>query len=117
MTDNLDEFILAEKIAVKLKDRQAFKQELAAGNSLQDALGLSIETMANFYGAAHHLFEKKRYKEAANAFLFLVTLNSHQYDYWLGLGMSEQLCGYYEDAIDAYEIAATIETTLFLIFI
>ena len=42
----------------------------------------------------------------ANAFLFLITLNSYNHEYWLGLGMSTQLLGNYETAIDAYEMAA-----------
>jgi type III secretion system low calcium response chaperone LcrH/SycD len=62
--------------------------------------------MAKFYNAAYHLFEKKKYADAGNAFLFLVTLNPYNHDYWLGLGMTTQLSGDFETAIDAYEMAA-----------
>lgn len=109
MTANLDEFDLPKKIALHLKDKTEFKQELDKGKTAQEILEISQETMAKFYGAAYHLFEHKHYQSAADGFVFLVTLNGHNYDYWLGLGMSEQLCGHYEDAIDAYEIAAIIE--------
>ena len=65
--------------------------------------------MAKFYRAAYQLFQEKRYQDAANAFLFLVTLNPENHDYWLGFGMTTQLNGDFEAAIDAYEMAAICE--------
>ena len=106
MHDDLEEFKLSKKAKEKLKDKALLKRELAAGKSPQEILGFSDETMAKFYKAAYQLFEGKRYTDAANAFLFLVTLNTHNHDYWLGLGMSTQLSGDFESAIDAYEMAA-----------
>ena len=106
MEDELGEFKLSKKAREKLKDRDLLKKELAAGKTAQEILGFSDETMAKFYRAAYKIFEHRRYTDAANAFLFLVTLNPHNHDYWLGLGMSTQLSGNYESAIDAYEMAA-----------
>jgi type III secretion system low calcium response chaperone LcrH/SycD len=82
------------------------KKELAAGKTAQEIMEFSDVTMAKFYKAAYHLFENRHYSDAANAFLFLVTLNPHNHDYWLGLGMATQMYGDYEAAIDAYEMAA-----------
>lgn len=110
MNDDLGEFKLSKKVKAKLKDKEFLKKELAAGKSAQEILEFSNETMAKFYKAAYHLFEHKRYTDAANAFVFLVTLNTHNHDYWLGLGMATQMCGDYEAAIDAYEMAAVIDT-------
>lgn len=107
MHDNLGKFKLSEKAKKMLKDKEKMKKELADGKSPQEILGVDDEAMASFYGAAYQLFENKRYLDSANAFLFLVTLNSYNYDYWLGLGMSLQMCHNYESAIDAYEMAAT----------
>jgi type III secretion system low calcium response chaperone LcrH/SycD len=106
MKDDLDEFKLSKKAKEKLKNKELLKRELANGKTPQEILGFKEETMAKFYRAAYQLFEHQRYIDAANAFLFLVTLNTHKHDYWLGLGMSAQLCGDYEGAIDAYEMAA-----------
>lgn len=106
MSDSLEEFKLSKKAREKLKNKSLLKKELAAGMTPQEILGFSNKTMASFYNAAYTLFEGKHYKDAANAFLFLVTLNTHNHDYWLGLGMSTQMCGDYESAIDAYEMAA-----------
>jgi len=109
MTDDLNEFKLSKKAQEKLKDKELLKRELARGKTPQEILGFKDETMAKFYQAAYRLFEHKKYVDAANAFLFLVTLNTHNHDYWLGLGMSTQLCGEYEAAIDAYEMAAVTD--------
>ena len=109
MGDELDEFKLSKKAKEKLKNKELLKKELASGKTPQEILGFKDETMAKFYQAAYRLFEHQHYIDAANAFLFLVTLNTHNHDYWLGLGMSTQLCGNYEAAIDAYEMAAVTD--------
>lgn len=109
MDDELGEFKISKKVREKLKDRKWVKQELAKGKTAQEILEFSDETMAKFYGAAYRLFEHQRYIDAANAFLFLVTLNAYNHDYWLGLGMATQMIGDFEAAIDAYEMAANCE--------
>lgn len=106
MEDDLGEFKLSKKAKAKLKNKKLLKKQLAEGRSAQEIMGFSDETMAKFSGAAYRLFECKRYSDAANAFVFLVTLNPYNHDYWLGLGMSTQLYGDFEAAIDAYEMAA-----------
>lgn len=106
MKDDLEEFRLSAKVKEKLKNMKLLKKELAEGKTTQEILEFSNETMAKFYGAALILFEHKRHYDAADAFLFLATLNPYNHDYWLGLGMATQLCHNYEAAIDAYELAA-----------
>lgn len=109
MSDELDEFKLSKKAKERLKDKEWLKKELAKGRTPQEILGFPDKTMAKFYRAAYKLFEHKRFSDAANAFLFLVTLNSQNHDYWLGLGMATQMNGDYESAIDAYEMAAATD--------
>jgi type III secretion system low calcium response chaperone LcrH/SycD len=106
MEDELAEFKLSKKAKEKLKNKKLLKKELSEGKTPQEIMGFSDETMAKFYGAAYKLFEHQRYQEAMNAFVFLVTLNSYNADYWLGLGMASQITGDHEMAIDAYEMAA-----------
>lgn len=106
MEEELGEFKLSRKAKEKLKNKKLLKEELAAGKTAQEIMGFKEETMAKFYRAAYRLFENRHYTDAANAFVFLVTLNPYNHDYWVGLGMSVQLCGDYEAAIDAYEMAA-----------
>lgn len=106
MAEDLGEFNIPKKTKEKLKNKKWIKRELAKGKVAQEILGFSNETMAKFYAAAYRLFEHHLYSDAANAFLFLVTLNPYNHDYWVGLGMSTQMCHDYEYAIDAYEMAA-----------
>lgn len=104
--DDIGEFKISKKVREKLKNKKLLKKQLAQGKSAQDILEFSDETMAKFYGAAYRLFEHQRYADAANAFLFLATLNPYNHDYWVGVGMCSQLNKDYETAIDAYEMAA-----------
>lgn len=106
MQDDLNEFYLSKKVKAKLKNKKLLETELAEGKTAQEIMEFSDQTMAKFYRAAYVLFEHKRYQDAANAFLFLATLNPHNHEYWLGLGMATQLSQDYEAAIDAYELAA-----------
>lgn len=106
MDDELSEFKLSKKAKTKLKNKKLLKKELAQGKSAQEIMGFSDEVMAKFYAAAYRLFEHKKYVDAADAFLFLVTLNPYRHDYWLGLGMATQMCHDFESAIDAYEMAS-----------
>lgn len=100
------DFDLSKRIQKKLKDIKQVKKELHEGKSAQEILEFKDEAMLEFYQAAYKLFIGKRYTDAANAFLFLVTLNPYRHDYWVGLGMATQMCQNYEAAIDAYEMAA-----------
>lgn len=109
MQDDLSEFDLSKEAKEKLKNKELLQKELAEGKTAQEIIGFSNATMAKFYRAAHLLFEHEKYKDAANAFLFLATLNPHNHEYWLGLGMATQMSRDYESAIDAYELAALHE--------
>lgn len=105
----MEQFGLAPSVLKKIQDKNGLEKELKSGKHLQEILEFSPETMAAMYRSAHHLFEEHHCKEASKAFLFLTTLDPSNFDYWLGLGMSIQLCGDYEGGIDAYEIAAFID--------
>ena len=106
MQEDLNEFRLSEKAKAKLKNKKLLKKNLFAGQTAQEIMEFSDETMAKFYQAAYVLFQNKHYEDAANAFLFLATLNPHNHEYWLGLGMATQMCHDYEAAIDSYELSA-----------
>ncbi len=106
MKPDPSEFKISKKAKEKLKNKKKLHEELASGMSAQEVMGFTDKAMAEFYKAACQLMDHRRYVDAANAFLFLATLNAYQHDYWLGLGMSTQLYGDFEGAIDAYEMAA-----------
>lgn len=100
------EFEISASVQTKVKDRQWVKKQLSEGKIAQEILEFSDQTMDKFYLAAFELYQLNHFSDAADAFLFLVALNPHHYDYWLGLGAATQRCGDYEAAIDAYEMAA-----------
>ena len=86
--DKEEEFKLSKKVKNKLKNKELLRKEMADGKSVQEIIEFSDSEMSKLCQSAFILFENKRYIDAANAFLFLVTLNPHVHDYWLGLGMS-----------------------------
>lgn len=103
--EHLDEFQISKEALEKLKDPLHIKKQVDAGKTFQEILGYSIQTMDKFYEAAYSLFQKQQYEEAADAFVFLTTLNPKVHNYWLGLGMSEQLNEEYDAALMAYSMA------------
>lgn len=107
--DLVGDFKVSEKVKKKLKNRSKLKKELSEGKTAQEIMEFSDKTVARFYEAAYRLFQANRYEDAANAFLFLVTLNPYNHDFWLGLGMSAQMLGDQEAALDAYEMAASCQ--------
>jgi len=106
MKDDFRDFYISDELKKKLKSKEWIKKELAKGKSAQEILQISDEVMQKLYNAAYRLFDNARYVDAADAFLFLVTLNPRNYEYWLGLGLCAQLNREYEAAFDAYEMAA-----------
>lgn len=106
MDKDLPDLKLTEKVKKKLKNKDLLRKEVEQGRSAQEILEISDKKLAKYYEAAYALFVHHRYTDAANAFLFLVTLNPYNHDYWVGLGMASQMCQEYETAIDAYEMAA-----------
>ncbi|MBS0634272.1 MAG: hypothetical protein JSR37_02270 [Verrucomicrobia bacterium] len=85
-----------------LDNPQAFKKFLAEGKSVSDMLGFSPESIDKFYEAAHHLMAQKRFKEAKDAFFFLVTVAPQVSECWLGLGLAYGQCKEAEGAIQSY---------------
>lgn len=105
----ISELLLSKKTQAKLENEKEVQKELAEGKNIDDILEISPDQMQILYKAACHLFEEHHYADAADAFLFLITLNFQNSQFWIGLGMSTQMSGNFESAIDAYELAAIYE--------
>lgn len=102
----MEQFEIAPQILELIKDKESLSIKLKEGKSLGEALGLSSQAAALLYRSARDLFTEHAYPEATKSFLFLTTIDPDNFDYWIGLGMSTQMCGDYEGGIDAYEMAA-----------
>ncbi len=108
--EHFDEFRLSEEALERLKDPASLKKQIEEGKTFQEIFGFNVVSMEKFYQAACRLFEQQQYEEASDAFLFLTTLNPRVHNYWLGLGMSEQLNGEHDAALIAYNVAISTDT-------
>ena len=100
----MDEFKIPQDAIERLKDGEILRRYVEEGKTFQEILEYSDEMMTKFYEVAHHLFRSHRYNEAADAFVFLTTLNPYVPEYWLGMGMCEQLNEEYQQAMVAYSM-------------
>lgn len=103
--EHLEEFQIPKESLERLKDPLFLKKQVEEGKTMQEIIGFTSETMDKFYSAAYQLFQRQQYEESADAFVFLTTLNPRVHNYWLGLGMSEQLNEEYHSALIAYSMA------------
>jgi type III secretion system low calcium response chaperone LcrH/SycD len=104
-TEQMKKFFIPDDVREKLQDSTALAKHIGEGKTFQELLSYSDETMEKFYAVAYRLFQTQRYEEASDAFVFLTTLNPNVHNYWLGLGMSEQLNNQHHAAIIAYSLA------------
>jgi type III secretion system low calcium response chaperone LcrH/SycD len=107
--DELERFRIPTKSLELLKDPSILLAALSGGKIMQEILGFSQEVMDKFYEKAYLLYQKKEYQRAADAFVFLTTINPRGHNYWIGLGMSEQMAGEYESALMAYTLALLMD--------
>lgn len=103
--DKLAPFRLRLEAQELLRDREAMEKNLLQSKTLRSVAGYSDATMKAFYRAARSLFDQERFVDAADAFLFLATIDPIQYEFWQGLGMAEQAQARYEEALYAYSMA------------
>lgn len=82
---------------------------LIPGKILQEVVGFSDETLVRFYEAASSILDQRRFEDAINSFFFLTALNPYLSELWQGLAMSYQQNQEYENALDAYSVAYTLE--------
>ncbi len=103
--DELEEFKIPDEATERLKDPEVIRSQIEEGLTFQEVLGYQEEQMEKFYHVGYQLFQQQEYNKATEAFVFLTTLNPYIYQYWLGLGMSEQMIGNYQGALLAYAMA------------
>jgi len=103
--EGIEDYKIPEEALERLKSPDVLRRQMEEGLTFQEIIGYSHETMEKFYHVAHRLFQAQEYEKAADAFLFLTTLNPYVHHYWLGLGMAEQLNGGVQQALLAYAMA------------
>lgn len=110
--EHLDKFRIPEEAIKRMQQPDFLMNAIDAGQTLQEIIGYSDETMEGFYQIANKLYAEAKHEEAKDAFLFLTTMNPNIYAFWIGLGMSFQMIEEYEEAILAYEYACKLENSL-----
>lgn len=90
-------------------EKQYIVSQLLEDKTPQEIWGLSAERVEKMYQFACDLYDEKRYKDAADLFLLLTTLNPHRYNFWKGLGFCIQLQSDFAPAALAYECAFAID--------
>lgn len=103
--EDIEEYKIPQEAFERLKDPEIVRKQMKEGKTFQEIIGYSRTAMEKFYKVARNLFQKQEYNKAADAFVFLTTLNPYVHNYWLGLGMSEQLGRTYQGALLAYAMA------------
>jgi type III secretion system low calcium response chaperone LcrH/SycD len=103
--DHADDFKIPQEHLDKLNDPEILRRYVEEGKTFQEILEFDDDTMRRFYYVARALLESHRHRDAADAFLFLTTLNPFVASYWIGLGMCEQFQEEFKQALVAYAMA------------
>ncbi len=61
------------------------------------------------YAAAYNYFQSGKYAEAEPIFAFLCFNDLFEKKFWLGLGACRQMLGQYDEAVQAYGMAAVLD--------
>lgn len=91
------------------KQMQPSLAHMAKGETLQEILGVSDETLRSMYTLSRYLYEHQHYEEACGAFYLLSLLNPSYPTFWMGLGNCEYLLQKYQEALSAYAFASQVD--------
>ncbi len=85
-------------------------EEILPPESLQELLGLEDEQMDQILKIAVSHYSSDDFQNARDLFILLTTLDPSKSNYWMGLGMAEQMSQHYDMAGMAYAMAADLNT-------
>jgi tetratricopeptide (TPR) repeat protein len=75
---------------------------------LLEMIGISEETLTQFYQAANRYYIKKDFQKASDAFYAIVGLDYRRYHIWLALGLSEAQKQQFEPALISFSMASIL---------
>lgn len=97
-----------KKLREKKLEKMTFQdvvQKFASGQTLQDQLGITDETMQKYYEASMSYVADQQYKEASDCFLFMLALNPMESNLWIQAGKAAQCLHEYDEALQAFSMA------------
>jgi tetratricopeptide (TPR) repeat protein len=90
---------------------QEYLNHALQDDSIQETTRISDGTMEALYSVAKYYYDREHYKEAADAFIVLASINPKVPAYWLGLANAEFFCHHYEPSLMAYSVATHLDPT------
>lgn len=93
----------------KEEDLQRIYEEIEEGKSPQESTGLDKTTIEGIYGHAYRLYNAGQYREAIQIFRILITFNSTNIRYILGLAACYHMLENYESALTMYSVVETVD--------
>ncbi len=82
---------------------------MKSGATLSVARGFTDAEMENVYSIAYNFSQQEKFQEAKVLFRFLAFYGHMEPTYWMGLAVSQQALGEYEQAIKAYAMVYILE--------
>lgn len=74
--------------------------------TLRQLMSLSEKTLGIFYTAGVKLYESHDYVKASDVFFLLTLIDYQRHNIWFSFGLSEMKNAHYEDALNAFAMAA-----------
>lgn len=90
----------AHEILQGILDKHEIKQGLPK---------LSPESIEGLYSLAYQYYECGKYPESSKFFRFLTLIGTQEKKHWMGLGASLKMQKDYEQAVQAYSVAAVLD--------
>jgi len=82
---------------------------IGKGKTPRDAMGMTDQMIEGIYGQAYRLYNTGKYKDASQLFRLLVTLNSSEAKYTLGLAACFHMLKEYSTAAELYNLCGIID--------
>ncbi len=104
MQKNIDK--TAKAFGVPPEQFEEVRKALLGGAALYEILGIKKATIDARYALAYQLFNTGKYKEAETLFRWLCSYANTEVPHWMGLAASRQAQKKYDEAVEAYQMAA-----------
>lgn len=101
---------MLESIAIYNQTPELLNKEVESNQPLYKIFGLTSDSLSYFYEVAFNQLQVKN-QDAIHSFKLLCLLAPTESRFWYGLGVSQQVHGFYEKALEAYAICVVMDTS------
>lgn len=105
-----------DKVIAMMQERASTQEDsidklAQTPDSLQELLGISDNTLNQFFRSGHRYYEGSRFTQASDLCFAINILNPFKYNGWLALGMAEKERHRFREALQAFSMATLIDIT------